>query len=138
MIEKMHRGKNKFAPKVLRHTHVKEKAVGSIKEMTTFPLSDTVLLGGIGTGGFMDDTVGMKEMGERSVDIISCIVGEEATDGGGKLSGDERVKGNKGLGEVRFVLKEIGPHETSSVVNEDDQPRPRCWKPGQAPRYHCE
>ena len=120
-IEKMHKGKNGFFQKILRHIHVKEKVGGSIKEMTKFPLNDTVLLGGIGKGGFMDDSVGMEEMGERSVDIISCIVGAEATDGGGKLSGDERENMNKGLGEVRYVLKEIGPQETSSVVDEDDQ-----------------
>ena len=60
-IEQMHRGKNGFILKILRHIHVKEKIAGSIKEMTEFPLSDTVLLGGIRTGGFMDYTVVWKK-----------------------------------------------------------------------------
>ena len=77
----MHKRKNGFAPKILRHIYVKEKAAGSIKEMTKFLLSDTILLGDIGIGGFIDDTVGMKEIGESCIDIISCIVRAEVTGG---------------------------------------------------------
>ena len=51
---------------------------------------------------------------------MHCQSGSDRWDG--KLSGDEQVKVNKGLGEVRFVIKEIGPHEKSSVIDEDDQP----------------
>ena len=58
----------------------------------------------------------MEEMGERS------IIGAEVMDRGRKLSGYERVKVNTSLGAVRFLFKEIGPHETSSVVDEDNQP----------------
>ena len=50
-----------------------------------------------------------------------CIVKAKATDGGGNLSGDEQVKLNKGLGEVRFVFKEIGPHELSNIIDKHDQ-----------------
>ena len=83
-----------------RSRNEKRRAERVLKYMTKFSFDNTVLLGGIWTCGFVNNSMGLKEGGESGIDVISRVVGAEATYGGRKLGFNKGVKLGNNCGEV--------------------------------------